>query len=342
MDSEMNSWVCEKPGVLQKQRIAIPTPGAGEVLIRMRALGICGSDVHAFHGDQPMFNYPKVMGHEVCGEVVSCGEQVQGMKPGQMVIVIPYKHCGRCYACRRGRTTCCTSLSVLGVHFHGAMQEYIVMDVAQLLVVEDIDAQDAALIEPYAIGAHALSRSGATAKDTLLVVGAGAIGLGIADIAVALGIRVILAEVNEQRLEQAKQRFGFMETLNPQSPNYAAELLALTEGDGPGVIIDATGNAASMNSQFAHLAASGTIVFVGLHKGEVNFTDLIFHKRETTLHGSRAATIEDFKLVIRLMAEKRIHPHCMRDNVLTFDQLSQAKFSDLIQPTNTKSVITFE
>ncbi|WP_147198652.1 zinc-binding alcohol dehydrogenase family protein [Pantoea sp. CCBC3-3-1] len=342
MVSEMTTWVCEQPGSLIKKSSPIPQPAAGQALIRLRALGICGTDVHAFRGNQPMFDYPKIMGHEICGEVVKAADDVEHLPIGQAVIVIPYKHCGECYACQRGRITCCTKLSVMGVHYHGAMQEYVAVDAKQLLAVDDIDVRDAALIEPYAIGAHALARSGAKQGDTLLVVGAGAIGLGVADIASALGINIILAEVNEGRLSEACGRFGYLHALNPLAVDYAGRLKAITEGHGPGFIIDATGNAASMNSQVEHLAASGTIVFVGLHKGEISFNDLAFHKRETTMLASRAADIQDFEQVIALMATKRIHPELLRDNIFPFNELSQSAFSDMTQPKNIKTVIEFD
>jgi 2-desacetyl-2-hydroxyethyl bacteriochlorophyllide A dehydrogenase len=341
MAFEMDALVCIKPGELNKQRLPIPQPGTGEVLLKMQALGVCGSDIHAFHGRQPMMQYPAVLGHELSGEVVACGQGVTQFLIGQQVVVIPYRHCGQCVACRRGRTTCCTSLSVMGVHRGGAMQEYVAVSGDALVAVSGVSHAQAALIEPYAIAAHAVRRSGVTHGDSLLVVGAGAIGLGVADIGRGRGAEVIVAEADPQRLAFAAEQYTFAHVLNPLEDDFDQQLLALTQGDGPQVIIDATGNAASMNSQVARTAAGGTLVFVGLHPGEVCFNDLAFHKRELNLLASRAADREDFATVVTLMQQGKINPEKLCTKEIQFTALDQYQFEQLSQPGNVKSVILF-
>lgn len=342
MASEMQVIVCDRPGVLRRETRPIPSPGDGEALLKMHALGICGSDIHAFFGNQPMFAYPQVMGHEVSAEVVQVGSGVNDLKAGQSVVVIPYRHCGQCIACRRGRSTCCTNLSVMGVHRTGAMQEYIVIDAAFVIAVEDVTHADAALIEPYAISAHAVRRSGVQAGDWIMVAGAGAIGLGAADISRALGANVILADTNAARRAAARDLYGFSSVLDPLATDFPEKLQTMTMGDGPVVIIDATGNPASMNAQVERLAASGVLVFVGLHSDQVTFNDLAFHKRETTLHGSRAATREDFETVICLAGEKRIAPGRLCSRQVDFFDLDTALFSELTTPDLVKSVVVFK
>lgn len=342
MASDMDALVCLKPGELVRQRRPIPQPQTGEVLLKMQALGVCGSDIHAFHGRQPMMRYPTVLGHEISAEVIAPGPGVSQFQPGQQVVVIPYRHCGQCAACRRGRTTCCTSLSVMGVHRDGAMQQYITAAADALLAVSGVSHLQAALIEPYAIAAHAVRRSRVADGETLLVAGAGAIGLGVADIARSLGARVIIAETSAQRLAFAAERYGFRELLNPLDAGFEARLLTLTLGDGPRVTIDATGNAASMNDQVARIAAGGSLVFVGLHNGEVCFNDLAFHKRELNLLASRAADSEDFTTVIELMQQGKIRPQQLCTRQIPFSELDQARFDALSQPGNVKSVIVFE
>jgi 2-desacetyl-2-hydroxyethyl bacteriochlorophyllide A dehydrogenase len=341
MASDMSVLVCVEPGELRHQRQPIPQPGPGEVLLKMCALGVCGSDIHAFHGRQPMLQYPAVLGHEISGEVVICGQEVTTYQPGQQVAVIPYRHCGRCAACRRGRTTCCTSLSVMGIHRTGAMQEYVTVAADALVAVTGITHLQAALIEPYAIAAHAVRRSGVTRGVSLLVVGAGAIGLGIADIGRSLGAEVIVAEANPQRQIFAAERYGFTDVLNPLDTDFERQLLALTHDDGPQIIIDATGNPASMDSQVERIAAGGTLVFVGLHTGEVRFNDLAFHKRELDLLGSRAADREDFNRVINLLQQGKITPEKLCTREIPFTELDQYQFEQLSQPGNVKSVILF-
>ncbi|WP_261278223.1 zinc-binding alcohol dehydrogenase family protein [Serratia quinivorans] len=341
MASEMKVLVCIKPGQLSQQRRPIPLPGTGEVLLKMCALGVCGSDIHAFHGRQPMMQYPAVLGHEISAEVVACGQDAALYQPGQQVVVIPYRHCGQCAACRRGRTTCCTALSVMGIHRTGAMQEYVTVAEDALVAVTGIPHLQAALIEPYAIAAHAVRRSGVTHGVSLLVVGAGAIGLGIADIGRSLGAEVIVAEADPQRQAFAAGQYGFTDVLNPLDTDFEQQLRVLTHGDGPQVIIDATGNPASMNSQVERIAAGGTLVFVGLHTGEVSFNDLAFHKRELELLGSRAADREDFIKVITLLQQGKISPEKLCTREIPFSELDQYQFEQLNQPGNVKSVILF-
>lgn len=341
MASDMKVLVCVKPGQLSQQRLPIPQPAAAEVLLKMCALGVCGSDIHAFHGRQPMMQYPAVLGHEISAEVVACGQDATRYHPGQQVVVIPYRHCGRCVACRRGRTTCCTSLSVMGIHRTGAMQEYVTVAEDALVAVTGISHLQAALIEPYAIAAHAVRRSGVTQGVSLLVVGAGAIGLGVADIGRSLGAEVIVAEADQQRQAFAAEHYGFAHVLNSLDSGFERQLLALTDGEGPQVIIDATGNPASMNRQVERIAAGGTLVFVGLHTGEVRFNDLAFHKRELDLLGSRAADGEDFIKVITLLQQGKISPEKLCTREIPFTELDQFQFEQLNQPGNVKSVILF-
>lgn len=341
MDSKMRAIVCTKPGSLSRTTLPLPVPAAGQALIKVQALGICGSDIHAFHGRQPMFAYPQVMGHEISGQVVSIGASVSTIAPGQHVVVIPYAHCGHCVACRRGKTNCCASLSVMGVHRGGALQEYIVVDEKYLIAVEGLEHKAAAMIEPYSISAHAVRRSGLKSGDQALIIGAGAIGLAAADISRALGAQVMLAETNQERLSLAADRYEFPQCLNPLNKDFDEQLKSMTDGNGPVIIIDATGNPASMNSQIDRLAAGGTIVFVGLHSGEVQFNDLAFHKRETTLCGSRGATKEDFQTVINLAVAGKIRLTQLCSHVVPFDQLDQAQFIKLTSPEVVKTVITF-
>ncbi|MDF2876742.1 MAG: zinc-binding alcohol dehydrogenase family protein [Sporomusa sp.] len=341
MDSNMQAIVCTEPSVLSRTTRPLPAPTAGQVLIKVQALGICGSDIHAFHGRQPMFSYPQVMGHEISGQVISVGASVSSITTGQQVIVIPYAHCGHCAACRRGKTNCCTSLSVMGVHRGGALQEYIVVDEKYLVAVDGLAHTTAALIEPYAISAHAVRRSGLASGDQVLIVGAGAIGLAAADISRALGAQVILAETNPERLAAAANRYEFSQCLNPLNSTFDQQLKDMTDGNGPVIIIDATGNPASMNSQINSLAAGGTLVFVGLHSGEVQFNDLAFHKRETTLCGSRGATREDFQTVIDLAATGKIRLVQLCSLTVPFNQLDQTEFVKLASPEVIKAVITF-
>lgn len=181
----MKVLVCEQPTELRYRQRPLPVAAAGEAVIKMIAVGICGTDIHAWSGQQPFFSYPRVLGHEICAEIVSLGDQTAGWRVGQRVAVIPYLSCRRCGACLSGKTNCCENISVIGVHQDGAFCEYLSVPAGNLLAVDDVAPEAAALIEPFAISAHAVRRAALSPDEHLLVVGAGPIGLGVAAIAQA-------------------------------------------------------------------------------------------------------------------------------------------------------------
>jgi threonine dehydrogenase-like Zn-dependent dehydrogenase len=174
----MNTLICQEPKKLVWKEREIPIPGESEALIKIKSVGICGTDIHAWGGNQPFFSYPRVLGHEICGEIVGLGKNIQNLKNGQQVAVIPYVACQQCPACLSGRTNCCEKISVIGVHQDGGFSEYLSVPVTNLLDAQGIDPQAAALIEPYAISAHAVRRAAVAPGEQVLVVGAGPIGLG--------------------------------------------------------------------------------------------------------------------------------------------------------------------
>ncbi len=297
----------EQPGTLRIHDVAEPTPpGPGQVLVALSRLGICGTDLHAFHGRQPFFDYPRILGHELAVEILALGEGVEGLRPGQRATVIPYLHCGRCLPCRRGRTNCCADIRVLGIHIDGGMQERFVLPAETLLTHDTLSADALALVETLAIGAHAVARSGATAEDRALVVGAGPIGLGVGVRLRALGTPVLLLDRSTSRLEAARS-FGLAEQVVGGDGD-AQAIADWFQGEGPTLVFDATGNPASMNRAVDLAAPSATVVFVGLHQGQVEFTDTTFHKKELTLMASRNARREEFAIVLDDLAAGRVDP----------------------------------
>ena len=186
----MLSLVCQEPGTLKYREETYPVPNPGEVILKMTHLGICGTDLHAFEGNQPFFQYPRILGHEVAA-IVEDPNGAVGFVKGEVVTVIPYFHCGKCIACRKGKTNCCSSLSVYGVHVDGAMKEYIVVPAYSLVKSSGLTGEELALVEPVAIGAHGITRAAICASDTVLVIGAGPIGLGTILMARLSGATVI-------------------------------------------------------------------------------------------------------------------------------------------------------
>ncbi|NOV02458.1 zinc-binding alcohol dehydrogenase family protein [Paenibacillus planticolens] len=296
----MKAIVCEEIERFAFVEMQEPAVKAGEAIVRIKRIGICGTDLHAYKGNQPFFSYPRVLGHELSGYVEEVGEGVPGLQIGDQVSVVPYMHCGTCIACRKGSTNCCTHMKVLGVHMDGGMRELVSIPASHLIKTAGLTLDQAAMLEPLSIGAHAVRRSGLRAGETALVIGAGPIGLGVMILAKLFGANVIAMDINDERLAFCRKWAGVDHTVNAlQQPK--EQLSALTNGDMPTVVFDATGNARSMTDSFGLVAHGGKLVYVGLVKADITFHDPDFHKRELTLLGSRNATMDDFDTVYEAM-----------------------------------------
>lgn len=317
----MKSIVCLEPGKLESQSIEKPVPAKGEVLVKIKAIGICGTDIHAYGGNQPYFQYPRVLGHELSGVIESVPEG-SDLKTGQAVYVIPYLSCGECVACRKGKTNCCSNIEVIGVHRDGGMCEYLSVPESAVVTAEGLAFSEMALIECLAIGAHAVRRAQISSDDTVLVLGAGPIGIGALQFSQVQGAKVIVSDLSEDKLKFCRDEFNVAGTVNGKS-DVKAELEKLTDGDFPSVIIDCTGSVHAMQSAFYNLAHGGKIVFVSVVKADISFNDPEFHKRETTLLGSRNATKEDFEHVVS----------CMKQGIVKGQSIvtHKAKFDDMIE-----------
>ena len=299
----MKTITLEEPGRLRLGETEAPAyPGSGEALVQVRRIGVCGTDLHAFRGRQPFFSYPRVLGHELGVEVVAVGEGVTGVAVGDRCAVEPYLHCGRCAACRRGRTNCCESLEVLGVHVDGGMRERLVVPASKLHPSGTLPLEALALVEMLTIGAHAVRRAAVQEGETALVIGAGPIGLSVAAFAKAAGARVAVMERRPDRLAFCRERLGTSWSVEAEGAT-ADVLRDRLGGDLPTAVFDATGNARSMHQAFDYVGHGGRLVFVGLVQGDVAFHDPDFHRRELTLMSSRNATGEDFADVIRTLED---------------------------------------
>ncbi len=288
--------VCEQ--IEHFKLVEVPEPNLvdGEAIVRIKRVGICGTDLHAYKGNQPFFSYPRVLGHELAGFIEQINENGAGLAVGDQVSIIPYMHCGQCIACRNGKTNCCTSMKVLGVHIDGGMRELISVPITHIIRTNGLSLDQSAVLEPLSIGAHAVRRSGLLKGETALVIGGGPIGLGVMAFAKYAGAKVIAMDINDERLAFSRSWAQVDYTVN--ALHDAKDTLAeLTNGDFPTVVFDATGNAKSMTEAFGLAAHGGTLVYVGLVKADIAFNDPEFHKRELTLMGSRNATKEDFDLV---------------------------------------------
>jgi 2-desacetyl-2-hydroxyethyl bacteriochlorophyllide A dehydrogenase len=297
------------PGKFDLGESAAPTKAEpGMAIVRVHRVGICGTDLHAFGGKQPFFTYPRILGHELAVEIVELGDRESPLKVGDRCSVEPYVNCGTCIACRRGKPNCCAKMSVIGVHQDGGMREYFAVPLRKLHPANALNVDQIALVETLAIGAHAVARAGIEAEENVLVIGAGPIGLSVMQFARATG-RVMAMDVDARRLAFCREKVGIADTIQLDRENPATmveSLKALTHGDMPTVVIDATGNPGSMSGALRFLANGGRLVFVGLCQADISFNDPEFHRRETTLMGSRNALPADFRNIIRAIENKQL------------------------------------
>jgi 2-desacetyl-2-hydroxyethyl bacteriochlorophyllide A dehydrogenase len=305
----MKTIVLHEPGDLRS--IDADRPGAlepGMALVRVRRVGVCGTDFHAWRGRQPFFTYPRVLGHELGVEVAEVAADVTRTRAGDRCAVEPYLDCGTCGACRRGRGNCCERLQVLGVHADGGMREWLHVPARKLHPSATLDLDSLALVETLGVGAHAVRRACPGAETPVLVVGAGPIGLSVAAFAAAARARVAIMDVNAQRLAFARATLDLAHTLQPAGDETGPRLRDVF-GELPTTVFDATGHAGSMEQAFSLVAHGGTLVFVGLVQAGITFRDPEFHRRELTLLASRNALPADFAHVIATLEAGGVDVH---------------------------------
>ena len=313
----MKKIVCESPGQLRMVDGPKPVPGEGEVLLRVRRIGLCGTDMHIFRGTQPFLQYPRVMGHELSGEVVSAPAGA-AVAEGDQVYVMPYLSCGNCVACRKGKTNCCTKIAVLGVHRDGGMAQYLTIPAQFVFKTEGISLDDAALLEFLAIGMHAVKRGSVQRGQRVLVVGAGPIGIAVALFAQLRHAEVTVLDARDDRLAFCRSALGVERTVVVGADD-KQQLADLTDGDFYDVVFDATGNIKAMERGLEFVAHGGTYVLVSIVRDTMSFSDPEFHKRETSLLGSRNATVDDFRDVLAAMKAGLVPTGLMNTHRTTLD-----------------------
>ena len=297
----MLTVICETPGTLRAEQRERPIRGEGEVLLRVKRVGVCGTDLHIFTGNQPFLQYPRVMGHELSGVIE---EAVPGgrLQAGDVCYVMPYLSCGTCVACRQGKTNCCVNIQVLGVHRDGAFTEYLCLPEAFVHRATGVSLDQAAMVEFLAIGAHAVRRGDVKPGQRVLVVGAGPIGMAAMIFARARGGIVTAIDGRQDRVDFCQRELGVTHAVTLGEGD-TEKLSAVTDGEFFDVVFDATGNAKAIERGFGFVAHGGTYVLISVVRDTISFSDPEFHKRETTLLGSRNATTEDFETVIAAMRD---------------------------------------
>lgn len=328
----MKILTCISPGHFEYSEANKPSLTKDHAILKIKRIGICGTDLHAFEGTQPYFSYPRILGHELGVELVDVDGN-SDFKQNEIITFIPYFNCGTCIACRNGKPNCCKSLNVCGVHSNGGMAEYLSVPSYSLVHGNGLSLDALALIEPLSIGAHAIRRANIKSGEYALIVGAGPIGLGTMEFARLAGAQVIALDINESRLKFCKEKLKVAYTVNGSATDPIERLKEITNGDMPTVVIDATGSLKAINNAFQFMAHGGRYILVGLQKEMISFSHAEFHKREATLMSSRNATRHDFEHVIASMKNGSVDPTTYITHRVKFDQI-KAEFESWLNPAN--------
>ena|SRR5450432_766348 len=316
----MISLKCTGPGFFEYDEIPSPTLHPGNAIIKIKRIGICGTDLHAFKGTQPFFDYPRILGHELSGELTDLAGACE-FRPGDPVTLIPYFHCGNCIAYRSGKPNCCVNMKVFGVHVDGGFSEFISVPITALVHGASLGYEALALVEPLSIGAHGIRRAEVKKDDFVLVIGAGPIGLSAMKFAQLAGAEVIALDQREQRLAWCRDRFGIRHTIHAGDADVLQQIARITCNDMPAIVIDATGNLEGINNGFKYISHGGKYILIGLQKADINFSHPEFHKREASLLSSRNATREDFTHVVDCLRNGQISPGDFVNHHLTFESV---------------------
>ena len=300
----MRALQIEREGRTRLVTVAPPEPAAGDVLLHVRTVGVCGSDLNTYRGLNPLVSYPRSPGHELAGTIERVGDAVPAgrFRPGMQVTVVPYTACGRCTACRRGRTNACRDNQTLGVQREGALTEWITVPWEKVLDADGLSPRELALVEPLAVGFHAADRGRIAADDTVVVIGCGAVGLGAIAGAARRGARVVAVDVASDKLALGRKA-GASETIDSRAVGLSDRLRSLTGGDGADVVIEAVGLPETFVAAVHEAAFAARVVFIGYAKAPVTFDTSQFVKKELDIMGSRNATAADFVAVIEMLRD---------------------------------------
>lgn len=299
----MNAICIQSPGNVVIREMEKPVRQKGEALLKLLYGGICGSDLGSYRGGNAYVSYPRVPGHEFSAEIVEIDDNDQGLKPGMIVTCNPYFNCGSCYSCQRGLVNACTDNQTMGVQREGAFAEYITMPIERIYDGKGLPPKTLALIEPFCISYHGVSRANVQSGEKVLVVGAGTIGVLAAVAAKAKGAEVTICDVAPDKLDYAYQTFGLDHKLLNESPEvFAQQTQALTNGNGYDVTIEAVGMPQTFQNCIDAVCFGGRVVLIGVSKRNIDdFFFTIIQKKELNIFGSRNAMKKDFLELIDLV-----------------------------------------
>ena len=299
----MRALVIDRPGAARVIEVEPPAPAAGEATMRIRRIGLCGTDLSTYLGKNPLATYPRIPGHEIAATLEIVPENDLDLRPGIDVTMSPYTSCGHCSACRNGRFNACRYNQTLGVQRDGAMRELFSMPVDKLYTA-DLPIEELCLVEPLTVGFHAVSRGRVAETDVVAIYGCGGVGLGAVCAAAFRGARVIAIDIDDKKLEIAR-RAGARGLLNSTREDVHARLQEITDGHGPDVVIEAIGRPDTFRAAIDEVAFTGRVVYIGYAKEHVSYETRLFVQKELDIRGTRNALPEDFEEVIRMFEAKR-------------------------------------
>jgi 2-desacetyl-2-hydroxyethyl bacteriochlorophyllide A dehydrogenase len=319
----MKALQLEEPLSWKRIEIEDPgSPGPGDVLVRVDRVGICGTDLGGYLGKMPFFSYPRIPGHELGVEILAVGSDVTNVKVGDRCSVEPYINCQECYSCRRGHTNCCLHHKTIGVMCDGGLTERIILPARKMHPANQLSSEQCALVETLAIGCHAVDRGNPTKQESVLVIGAGPIGLSAVEFARISGAKTIVMDMVESRLQFVREKLHVPHTIQAGSGNELKELEALTDGNLADVVIDATGNNRSMANALNYCAFKGRLVYVGITQANIEIPHPpALHRRELDILASRNALSRDFTRIIKLIEEGKIDTKPWITHRTSFDDM---------------------
>jgi threonine dehydrogenase-like Zn-dependent dehydrogenase len=319
----MKAFLITNPGLTELGNVEKPVPGTGDLLLRTRYIGLCGTDLNTFRGKNTMVTYPRIPGHEIAATIVDAGAAVPAQfEPGTDVTVSPYTSCGTCASCRRGRANACMSNQTLGVQRDGAMQEYFIVPWQKVFVANGLSLRELTLVEPLGVGFHTVARGRVTDADTVAVIGCGAVGLGAVAASAFRGANTVIIDIEDAKLAIAKQA-GAHHSINSSSEDVHTRLQELTNGHGPDVIIEAVGSPATYRMAIEEVAFTGRVVYVGYSKEPVTYETKYFVQKELDILGSRNS-LDEFPDVIAMLLQGRFPVESTISKVVPLEQAGEA------------------
>ncbi len=299
----MRALILKAPGEAAIEAVPDPIPVAGQVLLQVRSVGLCGTDLNSFRGRNPLITFPRILGHEIAATILEGSSLRPDLAEHSSVAVMPYRSCGKCPACRRNRPNTCQFNQTMGVQRDGGLTEFIQVSPEKLFSA-NLSISELSMVEPLSVGFHAAQRGRITPEDTVAVIGSGGVGLGAIAGAAFRGARVIALDVDAGKLEIARKS-GAAETINTSAEPLADRLRDLTDGSGPDVIIEAVGRPDTFQAAVEHVAFAGRVVYIGYAKEPVAYETKLFVQKELDILGSRNALPENFREVIEMLEQKR-------------------------------------